>query len=193
MKSEALADLREDPFPHTSTACLVSNELAEEALNWMETVAPWRLRVESFYEQWELHLNEDVLPKGLRSLIEPETVNQLARRMLSPLSSHELELAEVAAHKLIAGQTIRVHNDFLGDAESHRLLLQLNRNWTDACGGLLMLFGSSSADDVRRVVKPLHRSGFAFTISPSSYHAVSTIRGGERFTVVFSFRQQSKN
>jgi len=191
MSSPAAAELRSEPFPHTATAGLMANDLADATLRWMETDAPWTLRVASFYEQWEMHLNAETLPVGLASLVAPTTVKRLAHTMLQPLTREEVELIDVTAHKLIAGQTIRIHNDYLAGQESHRLLIQLNRGWTDCLGGLLMLFGSARPEDVRRAVRPLHGSGFAFTISPRSFHAVSTIHGGERFTLVYSYRPRA--
>lgn len=191
MSSPAAAELRCEPFPHTATMGLMAHDLADATLRWMETDAPWTLRVASFYEQCETHLNAETLPLGLVSLIAPATVNQLVHTMLQPLTREEVELTEITAHKLLVGQTIRIHNDYLEGQESHRLLIQLNRGWTDCLGGLLMLFRSSRPEDLRRAVRPLHGSGFAFTISPRSFHAVSTIQGGERFTLVYSFRAKA--
>jgi Rps23 Pro-64 3,4-dihydroxylase Tpa1-like proline 4-hydroxylase len=108
--------------------------------------------------------------------------------MFGPFTDVKLDLVEVTAHKLLPGQTIRIHNDYVEGGESHRLLIQLNRGWTDSQGGLLMLFDSSRIDDVRRVIRPLHASATAFAISAKSFHAVSTIRGGERYTLVYSFK-----
>ncbi|WP_292625538.1 cyclophane-containing peptide 2OG-Fe(II) oxygenase YhhC [Mesorhizobium sp.] len=101
-----------------------------------------------------------------------------------------IELVEVTAHRMVVGQTIRIHNDFRLGGETHRILVQLNRGWADDQGGLLMLFGSGDADDVRRVIRPVHGSGLGFNISKSSFHAVSTINVGERFTLVYSFREK---
>jgi hypothetical protein len=170
---------------------VIATDLADETLRWMENQAPWNLRVESFYEQWEVHISAEVLPPPLARLVAPATVAGLVQTMLQPLTEKPLELSEVTAHKLVAGQTIRIHNDYLDSQESHRLLIQLNRGWTDSQGGFLMLFGSDRAEDLRRAVRPLHASGFAFAILPRSFHAVSTIQGGERFTLVYSFRTQN--
>jgi Rps23 Pro-64 3,4-dihydroxylase Tpa1-like proline 4-hydroxylase len=109
--------------------------------------------------------------------------------MIGPLKPGRITLTEITAHKLLARQTIRVHNDFLDGQETYRLLVQLNRGWQDEQGGMLMLFSSVSPDDVRRIIRPLHGSAFAFRITPQSFHAVSTIRSGERFTLVYSFRE----
>jgi hypothetical protein len=182
------ADLREAPFAHTTHAAPIAGMLCEAALEWMEATAPWRLRIASFYEQWEHHLEFDKLPAVLKPLLAPGTVEHLIRLMFRPLGAANLPLTEATAHKLLPGQTIRVHNDYLADGETHRLLIQLNRGWADDQGGLLMLFGSSSPEDVQRILRPTHQSAMAFGISPESLHAVSTIKAGERYTLVYSFR-----
>lgn len=181
-------DVRTTPFAHATHPAPLSAELCEAALSWMETIAPWRLRVASFYEQWELHLDPGDLPAALRLLLAVETVDALREMMLVPFADVPLTLTEVTAHKLLPGQTIRVHNDHRPRGETHRLLLQLNRGWSDEQGGLLLLFGSAAADDVRRILRPTHCSAVAFEISPQSFHAVSTIQRGERYTLVYSFQ-----
>jgi Rps23 Pro-64 3,4-dihydroxylase Tpa1-like proline 4-hydroxylase len=187
----ALTGYRHEPFPHTTALQLIEPSVAETLLCWMENEAPWRLKVASFYEQWELHLDSSVLPPSLEGLVARSTIEALTRVMLAPLTGNALKLVEVTAHKLVAGQTIRIHNDFIAGRESHRLLLQLNRGWSNAQGGVLMLFGSPEPDDIKRALKPIHCSSFAFEISPRSFHAVSTIMEGERFTVVYSFKEAS--
>jgi Rps23 Pro-64 3,4-dihydroxylase Tpa1-like proline 4-hydroxylase len=183
-----VAELRCDPFPHTVVTGLIANDLADATLRWMETAAPWTLRVASFYEQWEIHLDPTTLPANLASLVAPTTISSLTETMLQPLTEAPLELTEVTAHKLANGQTIRIHNDYIERQESHRLLIQLNRGWTNSQGGLLMLFGGDRPEEIRRTLRPLHRSALGFTISPHSFHAVSTIHSGERYTLVYSFK-----
>jgi Rps23 Pro-64 3,4-dihydroxylase Tpa1-like proline 4-hydroxylase len=182
------ANVRREPFDHAVAMDALPGELVDDLLAWMEQDAPWTLRLASFYEQWELPLDAGVLPPHLRSLCAPSTIDHLARTMLAPLTATPLQLTEITAHKLVEGQTIRIHNDFLGEGETYRLLVQLNRGWRDDQGGLLMIFASASADDLARVIRPTHGSAFAFAISPRSFHAVSSIRTGERYTLVFSFR-----
>lgn len=179
-----------EPFPHAVSRWAMQPELAERTLAWMEASAPWKLRIASFYEQWETHLNEEILPEDMRDLLSPAMIGELARELLPEMLGAR-ELIEVTAHRMVAGQTIRIHNDFRPGGETHRLLIQLNRGWADNQGGLLMLFGSGRVEDVQRVIRPVHGSGFGFRISETSFHAVSTLTGGERFTLVYSFREAS--
>jgi Rps23 Pro-64 3,4-dihydroxylase Tpa1-like proline 4-hydroxylase len=112
-------------------------------------------------------------------------------KFFQTLAATHLIVTEITAHKLVPGQTIRVHNDYLDNRETHRLLMQFNRGWEDAQGGLLMLFGSASREDVRRILRPVDGSAMAFPISPQSFHAVSTVRHGHRYTLVYSFKAES--
>jgi len=187
MMPEANAVSRLEPFRHVTCREFLPTALLEETLSWMQEDAPWKLRIESFYEQWELHLSPEILPPQLQELLAPEAIANIERRLVRPIEAGRVRFVEATAHKLVAGQIIRIHNDYLDEGETHRVLFQLNRGWRDEQGGLLMLFGSESPEDVRRVVRPTHGSAFAFEISPSSFHAVSRIAGGNRFTMVYSF------
>lgn len=182
-------DVRDTPFSHVSMTSALSPALVAAALEWMESDAPWKLRIESFYEQWELHLDTSALPSSLHALCAQATIDHLEATLVAPLNPGRIELAEITAHKLLAGQTIKIHNDYLEGEETYRVLIQLNRGWLDEQGGMLMLFSTASPDDLCRVIRPLHGTAFAFGISPRSFHAVSTIRSGERYTLVYSFRQ----
>jgi Rps23 Pro-64 3,4-dihydroxylase Tpa1-like proline 4-hydroxylase len=99
--------------------------------------------------------------------------------------------AEVIVHRLVPGQTIKIHNDHRPDGETHRLLIQLNRRWSESDGGLLLLFKDRHPEAICRAIRPIHRSGFAFAISDRSYHAVATVHAGERFTLVYSFSDKA--
>lgn len=186
------AATRTDPFPHATAREALPPELVARTLKWMEEDAPWNLRVADFYEQWEMHLETGSVPGDLEYLLAPATVSQLADELL-PTGRGSVRLVEVTAHRMTAGQTIRIHNDFRPRGETHRILIQLNRGWRDEQGGLLMLFGSRDAGDIRRVIRPIHGSGFGFAISDRSFHAVSTIKEGERFTLVYSFREEAED
>ena len=163
----------------------------QEWLDWLETDAPWKLTTTDFYEQYEFNLLHVSLAPTVRPLACPGTLTALRRRMSRQFCQSLSERVEVTAHRLVPEQTIRIHNDFIPGGESHRLLLQLNRGWEPAYGGFLMLFSGPEPETVGKVVEPIHGSVQAFAISPRSYHAVSTVHRGERFTVVYSFYPDS--
>jgi Rps23 Pro-64 3,4-dihydroxylase Tpa1-like proline 4-hydroxylase len=94
---------------------------------------------------------------------------------------------DITAHKLNRTQKIRIHNDCRQGGETHRFLIQLNRGWNEANGGLLMLFGGPTVEMLADIISPISRSAFGFEISQASYHAVSQVHHGDRYTLVFSF------
>jgi Rps23 Pro-64 3,4-dihydroxylase Tpa1-like proline 4-hydroxylase len=180
------------PFPHLRIADILRRNDADRVLRWLREEAPWKLTVADFYEQYEFSLLDLVLPSGTSRLIESNLTEKIGASLESFFGvGGGLELVEVTAHKLVPGQTIRTHNDFLGDEETHRLLVQLNSGWEAGQGGLLMLFGSEAPESLHSVLLPTHGSGFAFEISPNSFHAVSSIRDGERYTLVYTFRRRA--
>jgi Rps23 Pro-64 3,4-dihydroxylase Tpa1-like proline 4-hydroxylase len=177
------------PFPHASVPAILASKESSLALSWLRSEAPWELRIESFYEQYEFSLLSAEVPVKLRGLISSSFVDELREFLQASVGApDELALVDISAHKLVSGQTIRIHNDFIGAEETHRVLVQLNDGWNAQNGGILMLFGSHRPEDVTATILPLHGSGFVFEISSRSFHAVSTIKSGERFTLVYTFR-----
>jgi 2OG-Fe(II) oxygenase superfamily len=183
------AKLLETPFPHTQIPNILDARSAGQALEWLKSEAPWNLRVEDFYEQEEFSLLTANLDERMGFFIAPACIEQLLQsvKSLFGLSSIPM-LVDVNAHRLTLGQTIRIHNDYLSGEETHRLLIQLNSGWIPNQGGLLLLFRNEMVENLHCAILPSHRSGFAFEISERSFHAVSQIKTGERYTIVYTFR-----
>lgn len=114
----AKAKVVSTPFFHSTAANLFPKHFCGLVLDWMESAAPWKLRVASFYEQWELHLDCSNVPPHLSALCSSSTIGAFLSTMLAPLSSNQLTLSEITAHKLVSGQTIKVHNDYIGGEEN---------------------------------------------------------------------------
>ena len=176
-----------EPFPHLLS--LESLELAVSCrvLAWFESDAPWHLVETDFYEQFEFSLLDAQLPPALTFLQSSDFLTAVRSRVADLFGTDLGERVDITAHRLVPGQRIRLHNDFIPRAETHRLLIQLNRDWKDENGGLLLFFNSSNPSDPPKVFRPVHNSAIGFAITPESYHAVSTLHAGERFTLVYSF------
>ncbi len=176
-----------EPFPYFTAEEGFGEVISSAFLEWLENEAPWKLVEKDFYEQYEFSLLDAPLPPHLMFITERRFLDELRMKVGKVFGRQLSERIDCTAHKLVQGQTIRIHNDFIPGEETHRLLLQLNRGWSDTQGGYLMLFNSQDPSDVHKVFVPTNDSVFGFAISEKSNHAVSTIHGGERFTVVFSF------
>lgn len=175
------------PFRYGLIAGCLEQSVANAMLQWFEDSAPWKLRVADFYEQHEFSFNDVVLPEALAEAFSPNQLEELRRHMEERFDVELSARIDITAHRLTHGQRIRIHNDFIPGEESHRLLIQLNRGWEDANGGLLVFFNSKDPADVHRVLRPLHNTGVVFEISESSLHAVTPIQAGDRYTLVLSF------
>jgi len=180
-----------EPFPYFTAAEGFGEGVSAAILEWLETEAPWKLVEADFYEQYELSLSGVPAPQHLEFLTGKSFFDDLRSKVERIFGARLGERTDCTVHKLVPGQRIRIHNDFIPGEETHRVLIQLNRGWHDGRGGFLMFFNSQEPSDVHRVFSPTHDSVVGFAISESSNHAVSTIHDGERFTLVFSFYGRS--
>jgi hypothetical protein len=182
----AFAQNCERPFRHTWIPRIFPQEANDAILNWLEGDLPWHHTRTSFYEQFELSLRVVEPPPELRFIASPSTLAAIGDWLEETFDVPIVEPVDVVAHLLLPGHKIGIHNDHLSDGETHRLLLQLGH---DLEGGVTMLFEHMTPESVRRIIRPVHGSGLAFAISPRSFHAVSRVQHGRRFTIVYSFRR----
>jgi Rps23 Pro-64 3,4-dihydroxylase Tpa1-like proline 4-hydroxylase len=181
------ASVRIRPFPCFTVPQVISEDLEERLLKWFESEAPWRLAVMDFYEQWEFDLSDAKIPANLQALFSGSELNRLRDTVASLFGASLQSQVDITAHKLNRTQRIRIHNDSRPGGESHRFLVQLNRGWNEENGGLLMLFRGPEVETLDDIIAPISRSAFGFEISSTSYHAVSEVHDGDRYTLVFSF------
>ena len=181
-----------DPFPYLISPEALNPDVSDTVLEWLETHESWTLVETDFYEQFEFSLWEVEVPAALSFLRAPGFLTAIKTKLEKLLEITLGDRLGITAHKLIPGQRIRLHNDFIPGAETHRLLIQFNRDWRNKNGGLLMLFNSSDPADIHKVFQPLHNSAFGFAISPASNHAVSKLHASARFTLVYSFYEQEQ-
>lgn len=182
------ATVASEPYPFFYRAEALEHDTAAQFLDWLEVSHCWGLTEADFYEQHEFSLLDAELPPELRGVCSASTLDRLGREVGEMLDVRLGMPVDAVVHKLVKGQRIRIHNDFIEGGETHRLLVQLNRGWEEEHGGLLMVFENSDVESCRFAFRPLHRLAFGFAISPRSHHAVSLVNQGERFTLVYSFR-----
>ena len=181
------ARLETDPFPFSVVPDALCDDIEQATLSWFEQAAPWRLTEESFYSQHEFDMRDIELPSEIAQLAADTTLAAM-RELISKLFHRRLgTTVDMAAHRLMAGQRIRIHDDYLEAGETHRVIVQLNRGWTAGDGGYLLLFGGREPEDVRVALAPMSKQALLFEISHRSHHAVSEVVRGERYSIVYSF------
>lgn len=187
MFENSLPPPERSPFRYVLVENVLPVVVAEAVLSWFENSAPWQLIIADFYEQYEFSLLHADLPDTCFTLCSKESLSLLGVAVETSFGVSLGKSVDVTAHKLLPGQRIRIHNDFIQGRETHRLLIQFNRSWKIEKGGILLLFNSANPADFHRGIRPIHNSGMLFEISPNSFHAVSPVMEGERYTVVYSF------
>lgn len=175
----------EDPYRHIWIPRLFPCSENDRILHWLEQDLPWQYTRTNFYQQFEFSLKDVDLPSDLEFLTSAETIGSIGSWLHENFQSPALELDDIVAHLLESGHGIGVHNDHRPNGETHRLLVQFSRGVE---GGVTALCRDQSAESVRRLIKPIHGTAIAFAISDSSYHAVSKVLQGRRFTLVYSFK-----
>jgi Rps23 Pro-64 3,4-dihydroxylase Tpa1-like proline 4-hydroxylase len=175
------------PFPFAVFPAYFEEATAATLLDRIDAITEWRLLDVSLSQLYQHRFDtrardSDVLPKsllmGVRKSVEAGLNTQLSDATL------------VYAHCLRPGSSIGLHTDDPANSKSsgitHRLVVHLNRHWNEDCGGQLVFFGSRDPHDVRQVFPALHNYAVAFALSDRSYHGVTEVRSGLRYTMIFS-------
>jgi hypothetical protein len=179
------------PYPHFEAANCLEAGIAESLLAWLSEEAPWQPRKLQGYDGYaDISLQIAGLPPRLKFLLAPETLSHLRMSMGSFLRTEAEGYVKVTAHRLVAGSSLKPHCDLAPLRFTHRLLVQLNRGWTRENGGLLCLFhGDPSVEKntKQKLILPVNGSAFAFEVSRRSFHAVTPVVAGERYTLSYTF------
>jgi len=97
----------------------------------------------------------------------------------------------VIGHKMVADQVVGIHNDSpdldRGRIENYRLIYYVDDEYSDDKGGYLLLFSGGDGAEITDAVRPLFNSAVLMHLSDSSYHAVSRIQRGVRYSLVVSY------
>lgn len=181
------------PFKHFIKRDVIQPELSRELLNYFEHFAQWNSQsIDRFYDSYNLNLLNATLPDEVKFFSAKRNIQHIKQQVEELYQVKLSNKIDVAAHKLIQGQSIRIHNDLSPIGQSHRLLIQINRGWKTTFGGILMLLDSEDPEDVtdnQKFYLPENGSSVLFQISSISFHAVSEVLVGNRYTLVYSFYQ----
>ena len=175
------------PFRYFLARRCLDRDIEHALLDWFETLAPWTLVETDFYEQYEFSMLHTCLPPPLAVLTQQSNLSLLRGAMGALFEVEFSDHMSMLAHKLVPGQRIAIHNDYLDGKETHRLTIQLNRGLHDRNGGMFVLFNSPDPHDIHRIIRPIAGSGLGFEIGEDSNHAVSKLHHGERYTLVYTF------
>jgi 2-oxoglutarate-Fe(II)-dependent oxygenase superfamily protein len=179
------------PFRHFTAENFAGAAFSNCLLRWFEKKADWKARkIENFYRYSDINLRTSDLAPQLAFLVQDDFLRQLQQDVGHAFGVALSGYVDVTGHRLASGDRIRVHSDFVTLRFTHRLLVQVNHGWVPGNGGVLGLLDRDPEADGHprsKRIAPLHRSGFAFEVSRRSFHKVSRVTRGERYTLIFSF------
>ena len=186
--SEAIAK----PFPYFVVDDVLERVHADSLLAWLESCREWELTHTRFYDQYEFLVRQGEqraeMPEECKPLFSQAALGELAALVGEHLGTERCTIFRVVAHLLTPGQGIGIHDDDKGIGPPiFRFVLQLCHSYDDQNGGQLGLFVDHDLDRVIHIARPLHNTGCAFAIGPASQHAVSEVRRGNRYTLVYTF------
>ncbi len=183
--------LEKSPFLHVVIPNCIDENLAASLLEWFETKAVWQHRaINDFYQLLFLDFRDVRLPENLRILVDDLSLKDLRMRAARLLGARLGSKVNVTARKMLPGYHVKVHTDYGERHQTHQIVVHLNRGWEARNGGLLLMLAHEvPTPDLKnlRCYAPCHRRAIFFEISPDSFHAVSKIIAGERYTLCFTF------
>src|SRR5215213_8827433 len=120
-----------NPFDYFTAPEVFSNGFDLKLLDWLEKYDAWKLVEKEFYEQYEFSFLDIQLPTHLSFFQQLSSIQTIKTKIEEIFQTCLSDKIDFSVHKLVAGQRIRIHNDFIPGQESHRLIIQLNRGWSD--------------------------------------------------------------
>lgn len=177
---------------------LLDQILSEPAAEAIEQLAKsetaWTLN-----EQWFLSKHDVVWARqtfgechSIHNLDELETLRRIGARLIEEKYNAVVGTRfEIKATKMNVGQVVGIHNDspdgVRGRTEGYRLLYYPNKEYSDSDGGHLLFYSASDPRAIIDGVRPVFNSGVLMRLSDHSYHAVSRVTRGVRYTVALLY------
>jgi hypothetical protein len=177
------------PYRHARGHRLFAPMLADQWLSTLEAVPRWTDAAGTFYSAKATVIERAWCPVHLAGLVEGPGLRQL-EEAASSLFGQPLRLhGPVVAHRMGPGHSVGVHSDapFAGE-ETHRIVVFIARQPKPTDGGHFLLFEPRAGEKARWVLPLANNSAVAFELNHDSYHAVTRMVAGNRFSLILSFK-----
>ncbi|MDM0112636.1 2OG-Fe(II) oxygenase [Variovorax sp. J22R133] len=185
---DGIAEKFVEPFPLVKVDGAMDARLSGTLYAWLESLDGWRISGGSFYAVGEIDLRARTIPAGLQTLFEPRTL-ALLRGQLGELFGCAFDARmRIVAHRMNAGDGAGIHcDDPRGTEETHRVVLTLGQDSATSRGGLFTVFGGPCADQCVHAWPATHNQCLLFEADARSFHAITEVRQGTRYSIVLSF------
>ena len=179
------------PYRHVRMYPILEPALAQRALSWLRHTKAWERQEGAFFRHDSFALTPEVVAPEVEAIVSPKTLGSLRALLQSRFATEVEPFAHVEAHRSTRRDDIGLHTD--ADVREIRLMLNLNTRWTPDQGGVLQLQDRPDHRCRRVRYRPLHNSATAFCTAQDSYHRVSPVQEGERYTLLYRFPVVAEN
>ncbi|WP_340027402.1 2OG-Fe(II) oxygenase [Paenibacillus sp. FSL H7-0940] len=189
----------EQPYFHFKVEQFFDSKVAGHLLSWLQDTNLYRTVEGGFYKQTMFPITTDRLPEDLQNLFDEKNRNQIQKKAEQYFETMFHDSFLITAHRLLPTEKTLIHNDYLADPYhmkygfTHRIIVYINDQWKREDGGVLGVYASDQSSDLVHTYEPIHNSAIGLAFSPNSYHDVSEVVGGERYTINFTFLSKSPN
>jgi Rps23 Pro-64 3,4-dihydroxylase Tpa1-like proline 4-hydroxylase len=181
---------RHAPFPHMFAPALLAPDTCQSVIDKLETTSKWEELADSHHNEPPGAKLAGRLPASL-ALLESAAILATLKGWLSQEYGVEFEdRHDLNAGRFSEGHQLYPHNDAVTDGCSHRAVMFLTRNWSWADGGCLWLLASPRQpvnSPGNMCYPPIPGNVVLFPISQRSFHAVSLMKKGVRYSLTYSF------
>lgn len=189
-------ELNTIPFKHYFNAHAVDAAALNDVLLYMQSdKLQWQFAEKDFYSQYEAcFFQKPNLDSCIRKFTNPQFVTEIVELVCKLFLANFLVCTDISAHKLCRGHAIGLHTDAINEDEVYyRVLIHLNKNWSiSSNGGTFIMFDEKKeCNDNIRFYNPTFGSLLAFEISKNSFHAVSPVLSGERYSIIYTLKKGS--
>lgn len=176
-------------FCHVAAALPVAGH--DTLARWLRKRRPWKSTDGGFYrsDEWGVSGGAELPEEGPGDAPAP-IWRCWAERCAARLFGEPLVLHEpIALHRLLPGHGVGIHTDQpLPGEETHRIVITFCEPRAPAAGGHFVLLDGDRPQDAFALIPLRTNAAVAFRLGKASYHAVTSVRAGARYSVVMSFR-----
>jgi hypothetical protein len=177
---------RTAPFPHFVSPQFYTPSFADTLLTWLESKAAWQLKETVLFEQHQLGFSDFKHCREIQGLWDGTVLARMRDRVSNAFGVAVSSRINISAHKLVPGQFGGIHTDNV-PGETHRVVVQLNRGRAADSGGNLVFLSGPSPNDLAIAFKQVSNSAAGFLLGEGSYHAITRVKTGTRFTIIYTF------
>jgi len=162
---------------------------ADDVLNWLDGNDYWKRHDGGFYNADVMSAEKLDPPVRCAPLFRTEGRAGL-EKATSRLFAEHLQLhGPLVAHRMTPPQGVGIHSDAPEPGEeTHRLVVLLADGWSRLQGGHFVLLERDSPMSAKTIIPHAHNMAIAFRLTRHSFHAVTNLTAGRRFSIVASFR-----